>query len=137
MYNTILLPVDGSKHSTRAEQTALNLAEQFDANLHVLHVVDRRKYPEPALSTMELVTDEAEDRARALIETIADDARSRGLTVETDCCHGVPYRKIEDFAADANADLIVMGRRGHTDDEKIGAVTTRVVRETDRQTLTV
>lgn len=137
MYKTILLPVDGSKHSTRAEQTALNLAEQFEADLHVLHVVDRRKYPEPVLSTIELVTNEAEDRARALIEQIATEARSRGITVETDCCHGVPYRKIEGYSDDIDADLIVMGRRGHTHNEKIGNVTNRVVRETDKQTLTV
>lgn len=137
MYKTVLLPIDGSKHSTRAEQTAMDLAEQYDAELRVLHIIDTRRYSEPALSTMELVTDEAEDQARAMMDQIAEEANSRGIATQTDCRHGIPHKKIKQYATDIDADIIVMGSRGHTHKEKMGSVANRVVRDAPQQTLTV
>jgi nucleotide-binding universal stress UspA family protein len=137
MYDTVLVPTDGSKGSGRAEQTALRLAEQFDAELHALHVIDTRHHSEPALSAMELETDEAEDRAIALLKEVVEAGEEHGLDVTSRCCHGVPHEEILDYAAEVGADVVVMGYQGHTHSQKMGSVVDRVVREADRQVLAV
>jgi len=40
MYNSILIPTDGSEHAGRAAEHALVLADAFDATVHVITVVD-------------------------------------------------------------------------------------------------
>lgn len=137
MYDRILLPTDGSEGSERARETALALAEQFGSGLHVMHVIDTRLFSEPALSTMELVTDEAETRAMELLEDIAGTAEGQGLDVELRCCHGVPHREIVAYADEVDADLLVMGYQGQTHEEKVGSVVDRVVHATGRQVLVV
>lgn len=137
MYDTILLPTDGSENSELAEEKALALAEQFDADLHALHVIDTRHHSEPALSAMELVTDEAEDAAMKLLRDVTEAGTERGLDVATRCCHGVPHEEILAYADDIDADLLVMGYRGHTHAEKIGSVVDRVLHGTDREVLAV
>jgi nucleotide-binding universal stress UspA family protein len=137
MYETILLPIDGSEPSCQAEDTALDLAERFDAELHALHVVDTRHHSEPALSATELLTDEAEEEARALLERVTERGESRGIEVETRCCHGTPHREIIRYAEETDAGLIVLGCRGHTHEEKLGRVANRVVRDAGQETLAV
>lgn len=137
MYDKILLPTDGSEGSKRAERTALDLAEQFDAQLHALHVVDTRHASEPALSSMELVTDEAESRAMDLLKEVVAAGEERGLEATSRCCHGVPHEEILAYAEDVDADVIVMGYQGHTHEEKMGSVVDRVMNDTKRQVLAV
>lgn len=137
MYDTVLLPTDGSEGGKRAERTGLALAEQFDAEIHAMHVIDTRHHSEPALSTMELVTDEAEAEAMALLEEIIEEGTERGLDVASRCCHGVPHEEIVAYADEVDADVIVMGYRGHTHDRKMGSVVDRVLHAVDRQVLAV
>lgn len=137
MYQTILFPTDGSEGSDRAEQTALDLAEQFGAEVHAMHVIDTRMFSEPALSTMELVTDEAEDRAMTLLREVIDAGDEHGVEVTSHCCHGVPHDEIVEYADEIDADIIVMGYRGQTHSQKIGSVVDRVLQDTDRQVLAV
>ena len=40
MFETILLPTDGSERAERAAPYAVELAERFDATLHPMYVVD-------------------------------------------------------------------------------------------------
>ena len=137
MYETILFPTDGSEGSARAEQTALGLAEQFDSDIHAMHVIDTRIFSEPALSTMELLTDEAEDRAMQLLADVIDAGEERGVEVTSHCCHGVPHDEIIAYADDIDADIIVMGYRGQTHSQKMGSVVDRVLQDTERQVLAV
>lgn len=137
MYETILFPTDGSKQSEEAKERALALAEQFDAAVHVFHVVDTRHTSEPALSSMELLTDEAEAEAMAMLKEIVADGKQRGLEMTSRCCHGIPHDEIVEYAEDIDADLIVMGYRGHSHAEKIGSVVDRVLQSTERQVLAV
>lgn len=137
MYETILLPTDGSEGSDRAEATALDLAEQFGADLHAMHVIDTRVFREPALSSIELPTHEAEERAMALLRDIAEVGDTRGIEVTSHCCHGVPHEEILAYAEEVDADLIVMGYQGQTHSKKMGSVVDRVLRDTERQVLAV
>ncbi|MFB6178711.1 MAG: universal stress protein [Halorientalis sp.] len=137
MYETILVPLDGSDSANRAAEHALELAKRFDAALHSLYVGDTRLYGEPGLSSTEIVVNELEDHGTELVSAFADRADNSGIDVTTRVCHGVPHAEIIDYASEIDADAIVLGYQGQTHRQKIGSVAERVVRHGGRPTLTV
>lgn len=137
MYSNILLPIDGSRGSDRATDFALNLAEQYGATIHGLHVIDTRMMSEPALSSMELVTDEAEAHAADMLEEVSTACEERGVECTSSCCHGTPHEEIIRYAEEVQADVIVMGYQGQSHEQRIGSVVERVLRDTDRPVLAV
>lgn len=137
MYDTVLVPVDGSDSANRAAEHGLEIAERFDAALHVLFVVDTRMYGEPSLSSTEIVVDEVEDHGHSLVDEIADLADNRGIETATRVCHGVPAAEIVEYGNEVDADVVVMGYQGRTHRHKIGSVVERVVRDGTRPVLSV
>jgi nucleotide-binding universal stress UspA family protein len=139
MYETILVPTDGSDSANRAVEHALELAERFDSMLHAMYVVDTSRYGEPALSSAELVLNELEEEGNDLVAEIADRADNVGITTETLVRHGRPDEEITDYADDIDADVVVMGFQGHSHrvEGNMGSVARRVARSTDRPVLTV
>ena len=137
MYDTILVPTDGSDGAQRAVEFATDLAAQYEARLHVLFVVDQRQYGEPALSSIELLIDELEDYGHELLDEISETAIEREIPVEHHHCHGIPSEEILDCAEEVNADVIVMGYRGRTHEDMIGSTADQVLRTSDRPTLLV
>lgn len=137
MYDSILVPTDGSDGANRAVEHALDLAEHYGATVHGLYVVDTRKYGEPALSSVDLVIEQLEDRGHELLDELADRADNRGITVEKRVCHGVPHEEIDAYGDTVNADLIVLGYQGQTHRNKMGSVVERVARMGGRPTLIV
>lgn len=138
MYDTILVPVDGSDPSNRAVEHAFELAVRFDATLHAVHVVNTHRYGEPALSSAELVLDELEDRGHEMIDEIADRADNSGIAFEGRVCHGEPSEEILEYAGGIDADLIVLGSQGqsHRQPGHLGGVADRVIRRAGRAVLT-
>jgi len=137
MYDTILVATDGSADANRAVTHALEQAEQHRAALHCIFVVDTDRYSEPALSTMELETNEIEAWGSDELDEIAERGSSLGVDVTCRCCHGKPYQEIINYADEIDADLIVLGYHGHshTETEQIGSVTDRVVQNAGRPVL--
>jgi nucleotide-binding universal stress UspA family protein len=138
MYDTILVPTDGSDAAMKAVDHAVDLAAQYDATLHVLAVVDPTSFstldvdPSTVVVAMERQAREAAQR----VETVADEA---GVAVETAVVRGDPARTITTYATDNEADLVVMGTHGRSglDRYLLGSVTERVVRTADVPVLTV
>lgn len=132
MVDTILLPTDGSEDARRAAAHAIALAAREDATLQVVFVVDTRELGEPALSSIEVLIDEYEDRGREVLDEIEAAARKQSVPVETRCCHGTPAEEILSMAEAVDADLIVVGERGETHELREGEVT-RELRERDHR----
>jgi nucleotide-binding universal stress UspA family protein len=111
----ILCPVDFSESSLDTVAYALNMAEEVDARLTLLHVVEAPEFREiPIFAERNLA--EAQEAARAgavrrLQELIPDEARTY-CSVEAVVVEGTAYREILRQAAERHADLIVMGARG-------------------------
>lgn len=137
MFETIVVPLDGSERASKALDHAIEVADKHGAELHVVCVVDTRLYGEPALSTLELAVDDLEDEAHDRLEEAIERATARELTVVTKCCHGVPHDTIQEYADAVDADLVVMGYRGETHAKKMGSVARRVVEESERMVQTV
>jgi len=114
-FKHILCPVDFSESSLDAVASALGLALEADAQLTLLHVVEM---PPATSGTSEdlvigqFITAVEEEAAKRLDALIPDDARTY-CTVETAVVEGRGHREILRQASEREADLIVMGARGH------------------------
>lgn len=138
MYDTILVPTDGSDPANRAVEHALTLADRYGADLHAMYCVETHRYGEPALSSAEIVLDTLEDRGAMMLEEIGDRADNAGIECNWTMCHGQPWEKVNEKAAELDADLIVIGHQGrsHERTDRIGSVAERIVRTADRPVLT-
>ncbi|SDZ77255.1 Nucleotide-binding universal stress protein, UspA family [Haloplanus vescus] len=139
MYETILVPTDGSEGSVAAAAHAVNLAATHGATVHALYVVDVRMSP--------VDSDMDHDEAVALVEesdvdptaAVLDRAERAGVPAVEAVRLGVPDECIRAYAEEVDADLVVMGTHGRTGVEHaiLGSVTERVVRTLDVPVLTV
>ncbi|MGQ4554342.1 universal stress protein [Halobellus sp. GM3] len=129
MYDTILVPVDGSGPSDAAADHAIALARGSDALLSVVEVVDVNELSIAGLDTDALL-DGYEAEAERHVESVADRAREADVAVETAVVRGRPYRAILDRSDAVDADLVVMGSRGRRglDRYLLGSTTERVLR---------
>ncbi len=119
----ILVPVDGSIHSGRAADMALDLAKKYDATLCILHVAvgyaayERFSEAYEGRVNPTILTDTALNTVRsqgeAYLQEVEAKAKAEGLTkVERVYSAGDPADEILNFAERNSVDLIVMGSRG-------------------------
>ncbi len=89
MYETVLVPTDGSDQSTEAADHAIEIARQFGASVHALSVLDDRSTGRMSQSINELSHDaperqEMEQRREAaageLTDEIVERAREAGVS---------------------------------------------------------
>jgi len=141
MYETILVPTDGSAGAEVAARHGVTLASAFDSEIHFLSVVDDRSFSrdfeaiDPELGT---VRTRFEERAHTAVDSLAELVADTGVPCETTVLTGSPAATIRKYAADAGADLISMGTHGRTGLDRLllGSVTERVVRTSDVPVLT-
>jgi len=138
MYDTILVPTDGSEPAGAAVEHAIDLASNTGATLHALSIVDSAAYASLDVSSQS-VLDSLEARATEATESIAETAADVGVEVVTEVSVGSPHEQITDYADAVGADLIVMGTHGRTGLDRVllGSVTERVVRGAPCPVLTV
>lgn len=140
MYDTVLVPTDGSDHSVRAAEHGLYLAREFDASIHVISVADLQgasgllgagRVTERVVSQL---TEEGKHAIR-VTEAVIDDRDS----VTTAVIKGEPSEAILEYADEHGAGVIAMGTHGRTGLDRYitGSVTERVVRLSDVPVLTV
>lgn len=140
MFKRILIPVDGSAGAQRGVEHGLDLAEQFDATVHTIFVVDERRFGHsPAISSDELFLEQVETSGQEIMDDLVEQAATRDLEVQTCCVRGIPFESILKYANDNEIDLIVMGLHGRArrDEPKIGSTTERILRESDVPVLPV
>ena len=135
MFKRILVPVDGSTHSMKAADTAIELARTFGAELTLLHVTRQLELPDQLkdyirsehLSTQDIVAiDEATKR---VIEDTKIKGEGQGVKkIKTVFREGKPARTIVAYAKTARSDLIVLGSRGLSEFESalLGSVSHKV-----------
>lgn len=140
MYDTILVPTDGSSGTAETLEHALHVAANNDATLHVLYVVDRRLYLAADDDTQDDVVATLEAEGETTLSETADSVREAGVEVVTVQREGIPHNEIIDYADDAEIDLLVMGTHGRTGRDRLaslGSTTERVVETVDRPVLVV
>ncbi|MUW14214.1 universal stress protein [Halorubrum sp. CBA1125] len=140
-YDRILIPTDGSESATPAVDHGIGIAEQFDATVHALSVIDTTAFAVaydggPGIQTL---LDTLEEGCKQAVAEVEDACENHNLDVVTEVVRGTPYRTIQEYVDDEGIDLITMGTHGRTGLERylIGSVTERIVRTSDVPVLTV
>lgn len=142
--NRILLPTDFSNYSAEATKYACALAEKFDAELHLLHVLETHLSATPEFAAgLALPTPVKESRAACeqLLVKVLDPAWAelrKGRIVRS-IEDGNPFVEIVRYAKEHEIDLIVIGThgRGALAQVLMGSVADRVVRKAPCPVLTV
>jgi len=134
MYDTILLPIDGSEGSDAAATHAIDLANTYDATLHGLVVVDQSTYVgiENDIRREE-IREEQREASEALLDDLGDELDEADVDYELDTANGVPGERIPEYATENDVDLIVMGTRGRSGLDRLllGSTTEKVLRSVD------
>ena len=147
MYERILIPTDGSDVAEAAVEHALDLAEQYDAEVHALYVVDIDSV-NLGLGTEQVdrlrqgrfgEMGELKEQADEATGVVADRGEERGIDVVEHVAGGRPHKVIGDYAENHDIDLIVMGSHGRAGVRRalLGSVTERTLRSTHVPVLVV
>ena len=133
---SILVPTDFSEFSDRAVRQAADIAEQNNAKVFLLHVVDKLQqcaidYCIPMETMMKVQSDSEKEAAKRMQEEVDKIAKAKKIDVVFDVKSGVPYEEILKEQQERKADLIVIASHGRTGLLKtlIGSVAERVMRE--------
>ena len=138
----ILLPTDFSEFSSEATKYACALAEQFDAELHLLHVLEIHQSTTPDFAmglALPSRTKESRKAAEKTLENVLDSKWAEGRKVVKAILEGTPFLEIIRCAKEYDIDLIVMGTHGRSGlvHVLIGSVAEKVVRKAPCPVLTV
>jgi nucleotide-binding universal stress UspA family protein len=128
MYDTILLPTDGSEATTDAAAHAFSHADRYDAAVHVLSVVELSS----GLGTADRDEDKLDAQRRerrATAEALVADDAPEGVDATVAVQVGSPARVITSYAAEIGADLAVMSTRARSGAQRVifGSVTEQVI----------
>ena len=113
----ILLATDGSEDAELAARTAISLAEDTGAELHVVHVGEtHRIYPAPTVAGPPLPSahrEELENEAQGMLDEQVEKIRQAGGKVaEAQLLMGKPAEEILRLSEEIAAGLIVVGNQG-------------------------
>lgn len=139
----ILFPTDFSEQSKAAERLACELAGQFQAELHVLSVLEDAYFLAPEPSSMLMLPPnlfaEAKKQIEESVAKVPSEEWSRGKQVVRATRIGSAYSEIVKYANEHKIDLIVIGTHGRTGlmHVLLGSVAERVVRHAPCAVLTV
>ena len=126
--NRILLPVDGSAHSLRAAEAALDMAKHFGSEVILLYC--HRQAPvilgEPMFQGNVEKEFEKSEEIMAPFRTMFEDA---GVPFQERLIAGRARDVIPDVAKVEEVGLIIMGKRGISDLARlvVGSVTNKVI----------
>jgi nucleotide-binding universal stress UspA family protein len=147
LFTRILCAIDFSDCSMHALNYAMSLAQEADARLTVMHVLEPPSdapadFHETVFGAPRTLTEyiaEAEEERRARLTEAVPEAVRAYCTVETMMAKGKPYREILRVASEQQSDLIVIGihGRGAADLLFFGSTAQHVVRQASCPVLTL
>ena len=138
----ILVGCDFSPDSNLAFEHGLSLAQEFQSQLFLAHVIEPQVYkellkpaPEPGAEMEKDLRQQLNEKLRAMLPEEAYN-RCKPTTV---LLAGRPHVELTKYAVVQNVDLIVLGVRGRglVESLLIGSTTARVIRETPCPVLSV
>ena len=140
----ILVPTDFSNFADKALEEALEVAEQFDSKIFLVHVIraDQR------FKLAETFDEETQQKIRkamskkteaALRKQMAKYPLAEKVEIETRVCKGVPYREILELEKEIKPDVIVMAPQGRSGFEEFffGSTAEKIVRRSTCSVLIV
>lgn len=141
-FSRILVGCDFSPDSQAAFQYGLSIAQEFEAELHLVHVIEPPVYvgldmPGPAISSVNMET--LRDKLNTKLSLLVPKEARHWCQPRISLLEGFAHEVLTRYAGHNNIDLVVLGARGYSLVEKlfIGSTTDRVVRRTPCPVLSV
>ena len=138
MYDRILLPTDMSAGVDRVIEHAIDAADRYGAELHVLYVVDADAYSsypgDEYVHEFEGLEHALEESGEDAVEAITERADDAGVATVTVVRHGVPHEVILEYMDEADIDLTVLGSKNRSGEYRrlLGSVADRVANMAER-----
>jgi len=136
----ILVPVDGSRHSHQAVETAVKMAKQMNSRITLINVVNPvasilfassgevGRYDDKIAELSKKMKKESEN----LISRFVEDLKKQGIEVEGLSLEGYPADLIIKYAEEKPYDLVIMGSVGLGKGAKsliLGSTTNKVMHQ--------
>jgi len=120
VYKQIVVGTDGSQRATLAIDAAIELAQQNEAILHVVHAhrvisgTDAAAAAEIGVAPVDVVEANAgiHEQGQNICDQVVRRAAQAGVKAEAHCVGGDPADSLIRVAETTHADLIVVGNRG-------------------------
>ena len=127
MIKHILLAYDGSEPSSKAFDTAAEMAQRYQAQLHVLTVAESPQIGDDVET--EALIEYARGHHKNLLHGLRHRGDRFGVHPNFEMVVGHPAHQILAHAKAIKADLIVVGHRGHgaLDRWRLGSVSHRII----------
>jgi nucleotide-binding universal stress UspA family protein len=138
MYDRLLLPTDMSTGVDRAIEHAIDAAERYNAELHVLYVVDADAYSsypgDEYVHEFEGLESALEQAGEDALEDVVAAADEAGIETTAVVRHGIPHEEILDYMDDADIGLTVVGSKNRSGEYRrlLGSVAERVSHMAER-----
>jgi nucleotide-binding universal stress UspA family protein len=138
MYDHILLPTDMSAGVENATEHAIDAAQRWDAELHVLYVVDAEAYSSyPAdeyVHEFEGLEASLEQAGEEAVDEIVAEAERNGVEATGVIREGIPHEEILAYMEEQDIDLTVLGSKHRPGEYRklLGSVADRVSQMAER-----
>lgn len=138
----ILVGCDFSADSDLAVQYGISLAQEFQTELHLAHVLEPRVYKDMLTQTAaggDSGREGLREKLTQKLKSMVPEEARQWCTPETLLLAGHPSDELTKYAVVNDMDLIVLGVRGHSVMESllVGSTTDRVVRQAPCPVLSV
>ncbi|KGL58997.1 universal stress protein [Polaribacter sp. Hel1_85] len=138
----ILVPIDFSKTSEYASKVAARIAKKTNATVYLIHLIELPKGVIDMAASSKFSIPESMLYLRKIREKVLrfkENLFSEDINVEYFIKLNNPYEGIQKYADKINADIIIMGSKGHSELEEmiIGSNTEKVVRNSKRPVIVV
>jgi len=141
-FKKIMVPIDFSENSPKVLQSAIDVAEKFDAALSIVFVVqsleDYSGFFVPHMPISQFEGEMVESAERKMENFLEENFKSK-LPYNSTVLKGDVAEEIIDYAAQNDIAMIVMGTHGYKGLEKVlfGSVAEKVVKTSPCPVLTI
>lgn len=141
-FKRILVGCDFSSDSDLAFKYSLSMAQEFEGELHLVHVVEPSGYKDlfkmPA-EPGERLKQDLLDMVKAKLKSMVPEEALNWVSLHIHLLVGKPYAEIIRYAEINDIDLIALGTRGHgmVEDLLVGSTTDRVIRRSQCPVLSI
>ncbi len=130
MFETIMVPTDGSKFAEKAEEIAISMASKYNSRIVGVHVIDEKLiYPYDVL----------EDEGKAILKNLSAKAKKEGVIVDEILVFGNPDKDLITITKRMNADIVIVGTHGKKGLERLllGSVAESIIKSVNVPVLLV
>jgi nucleotide-binding universal stress UspA family protein len=112
MFDHILVPLDASPLAECVLPHVVTMARAFDAQVTLLHVLERGEAAGRAAPIDPLVWHIGKAEAKAYLDGVAGRLRQTGIDLEVELLEGRAARTVVEFAASHDASLVILSSHG-------------------------